>query len=83
MGQDELLKAIRERPEKVLATFLEMCDHYDTITARFMLVPLGTAEGIAKAAQLQGHALAIQTILGTLFDKLTEEELDNEHSKPE
>jgi len=77
MGQDELLKSIRERPEKVLDAILEMCDHAEELAARFWEVPLGTPQGVVEGSKLQGRALALQVFVGTLFDKLTEKDIDD------
>lgn len=74
LGQDELAKAIRERPEKVLASVVEMCDHFDELASRVLSIPLGTQTGVIEATLLQGKALALQTFLGTFFDKLTEKD---------
>lgn len=82
LGQDELAKAIREKPEKVLATILELCDHYKVIASQVLSIPLGTQEGIIKATQLQGEALALQVLLGTFFDKLTEVDEPDENLNP-
>lgn len=82
LGQDELAKAIRERPEKVVDAFMEMCDHYDDTASLVLSIPLGTQAGVIEATMLQGKALALQTILGTLFDKLTEKELDDDNFNP-
>lgn len=80
LGQDELAKAIREKPEKVLDAVLEMCDHFADIGSAVLSIPLGTTEGAIQATLLQGKALALQVLLGTIFDKLTEVELDENPS---
>lgn len=82
MGQDELLKACRERPEKVVAAIIEMCDHQEALNIRWINIPLGTQAGVVEAAVLQGEARALQTLLSELFDKLTEEELDDGDPSP-
>ena len=82
MGQDELGKAVRERPDKVLDAIREMCDHYADIASEVLLVPLGTQDGVVRASMLQGRALALQTLLGVLFDKLTETEDPDDNLNP-
>ncbi|OYW77697.1 MAG: hypothetical protein B7Z37_03140 [Verrucomicrobia bacterium 12-59-8] len=76
MGRDELLRLVRDRPEKVVDALLELCDYQDDLAVRWVNVPLGTPSGVAEGSKLQGEAQALQNLMGTILDKLNETETD-------
>lgn len=77
MGLDELRRAVSEQPEKVLDAMVDMCDHCDDLAMQFLRVPLGTPEGTLTGTRLQAEVIGLQKVLGTLFDKLTTKEPDD------
>lgn len=83
VGLEQFSRALMQRPERVLDAFVALCDDYDNTLVRISLVPLGTPEGVALAAELQGRAKAMQTVLNEIYDTVTSQEEEGKEEDTE